>query len=326
MSNTPPASQSVLALFGIESNVTSHGEKAIATLGSLLGILTVVLVSRSLAGGSASLLVTSMGASAVLLFVVPHGALSQPWPVIGGHMVSALIGVACAQWFAGELWTPALAVALSIASMQYLRCVHPPGGATALMAVTGGEQIHALGYGFLLDPVLVNVVSILLLAIVFNNLFPWRRYPAVLMKREHTKAHLADQAATATELTQEDFEAAMHKLNTFVDVSSEELVELVELAYRHAEEQRPHPATIEPGHCYSNGRLGRHWSVRQVIDIGSGRHKTRIIYKTMAGAGAWDTGICGYEEFRQWARFEVESKDGRWVRVGDSTKPVPAGS
>jgi CBS domain-containing membrane protein len=314
--------QKFAAVVGVEHNVTSHMEKWIAAAGALLSLLVVALVSlRVTEGVTAGLMVASMGASAVLLFVVPHGALSQPWPVFGGHVLAAVTGVACQQLFPGQWWSPALAVAGAIVLMQYLRCVHPPGGATALMAVIGGPDIHGLGFGFVLDPVMVNVASMLLLALVFNNVFPWRRYPAALAKRFHVPA----TAGTASELTQEDFEAAMHKLNTFIDISTEDLIELVDLARQHAEEQRPHPSTIKLGHSYSNGRLGKHWSVRQVIDQAQGKdaRKHKVIYKTLAGSGSWETGICGYEEFRQWARFEVASRDGRWVRAQEPLDSVP---
>lgn len=309
-----PARQ-LAALLGVEHDLTTHPEKWIAALGALLSMAAVTFVSMALVGGSgAGLVIASMGASAVLLFVVPHGALSQPWPVLGGHLLSALLGVACREWLPLPWLAAALAVSLSILLMQYLRCVHPPGGATALVAVIGGTQIEALGYGYVLQPVLLNLGVLLLVACCFNNLFPWRRYPAWLARRRQPAA-LA-RAGRQLELTQEDFEAAMHTLNTFVDISTEDLVELVDLARQHAERQQPHPATIEPGRCYSNGRLGRHWCVRQVLDQDTGsKPRRRVIYKTMAGEGAWDTGICGHEEFRQWARFEVQAQDGRWIRV-----------
>lgn len=308
------------ALVGVEHNVTSHPEKWIAASGSLLSILAVMLISLSVVTGpAAGLMIASMGASAVLLFVVPHGALSQPWPVVGGHLLSALIGVAAHLLVPNLVLAAALAVGLSILMMQYLRCVHPPGGATALIAVIGGQQIEALGFFYVLDPVLLNVVAMLVMAVVFNNLFPWRRYPAHLMKSKQAKA--IAQAERRLELTQEDFAAAMSKLNTFIDIPGEDLIELVDLARQHAEQHRPHPSTILPGHIYSNGRLGRNWSVRQVIDQEQPgkRHKTRVIYKTLAGTGAWETGICSFEDFRQWARFEVRSQDGRWVRVQEAT-------
>lgn len=307
------------ALVGVEHDSTTHKEKLLATLGALLGILFVSAVSLSLASGpSAGLMIASMGASAVLLFVVPHGALSQPWPVFAGHMVSGAIGVLCYRLFPEAPWTPALAVCLAIAAMQYLRCVHPPGGATALAAVIGGAEVHDLGWSFLLNPLLGNVAGVLAIALVFNNFFSWRRYPAHLMKKQYDETTAS--MAAKLELTHEDFEAAMQKMNTFIDMSTEELIELVDLARQHAEEHRAHPDAILPGRHYSNGRLGRFWSVRQVIDQGPatrGRANGRIIYKTVAGDGAWDTGICSEDDFRRWARFEVELREGRWVKVQD---------
>jgi CBS domain-containing membrane protein len=308
------------ALIGVENNSTTHKEKLIATLGALLGILAVTFISLSVASGAtAGLMIASMGASAVLLFVVPHGALSQPWPVFAGHVLSGAIGVLCYQLFPDQMWTPALAVCLAIGAMQYLRCVHPPGGATALAAVIGGAEVHDLLWWFLVHPVLSNVCGLLAIALVFNNFFPWRRYPAHLMKKQY--AETTSAMAAKLELTQEDFEAAMQKMNTFIDVSTEDLIELVDLARQHAEEHSAHPAGIVPGRHYSNGRLGRFWSVRQVIDQGPATRSDRtgkIIYKAVAGDGIWKTGICSSEEFRLWARFEVELRDGRWVKVRDA--------
>ncbi|MES3006695.1 MAG: HPP family protein [Pseudomonadota bacterium] len=310
------------AYCGVELSTTSHAEKMISGLGALLGILSVSIVSFwSLRGAGAAMVLASMGASAVLLFVVPHGALSQPWPLVGGHLISALIGVTVQQWFPEHLWTPALAVALAIIGMQYLRCVHPPGGATALAAVIGGAEIHSLGYGYLLYPVLVNVLGILVVALLFNSVFFWRRYPAYLTRRKHLA--VAGPLDRQLELTQEDFEAARQKLDTFIDVTTEELIELLELASRHAELHQQHPSSVQPGSCYSNGKLGRLWSVRQVIDENSAqgnRRKDEVIYKTLAGDGSYDTGICEREVFRQWARFEVVLRDGRWVKCEDDQK------
>jgi CBS domain-containing membrane protein len=94
----------------------------------------------------AALIVASMGASAVLLFAVPHAPLSQPWPLIGGHVVSALVGVICAKVILNAPLAAALAVSLAIGSMHYFRCIHPPGGVTALTAVIGGASVDSLDY------------------------------------------------------------------------------------------------------------------------------------------------------------------------------------
>jgi CBS domain-containing membrane protein len=114
-------------------------------------------------GSSASipLLVAPMGASAVLLFAVPASPLAQPWSIIGGNLVSATVGVACATWIADPVDAAALAIALAICAMFTLRCVHPPSGAVALTAVLGGPSIHSLGFGFVFEPILIQSFALL---------------------------------------------------------------------------------------------------------------------------------------------------------------------
>jgi CBS-domain-containing membrane protein len=166
---------------GVGLTRTGHLEKWLSTAGGLVALVAVLLISRSLLSlDSAAALVGSMGASAVLLFAVPHGSLSQPWPVFGGHLVSALIGVACAKMLSEPVLAGSVAVGVAIGAMHYLRCIHPPGGATALSAVVGGDAVHQLGFQFVLTPVLLNVVTILLIALLFNAPFRWRRYPMAL--------------------------------------------------------------------------------------------------------------------------------------------------
>ncbi len=180
------------ALLGLGDNTTSHLEKLISGQGAMLSLVLVYFISHwYLESYSGALMVASMGATAVLLFAVPYGALSQPWAVLVGHMVSGAIGVTCQLLLPESPLTPALAVGLAVAAMHYLRCIHPPGGATALTAVVGGDAIHALGYTYLLTPVLLNLLTPVLLnllcmlsvAFLFNGLFHWRRYPTVLARR-----------------------------------------------------------------------------------------------------------------------------------------------
>lgn len=169
----------LFALLAVERG--EHLEKWISAAGGLVSLLGILLISHaSLGHESAATLVASMGASAVLLFAVPHGPLSQPWAVFGGHMVSALIGVTCAKFIHDPTLAAAVAVALSIGAMHYLGCIHPPGGATALSAVVGGEAVYQLGYQYVLTPVMLNAVIILLIAVMFNYAFHWRRYPLAL--------------------------------------------------------------------------------------------------------------------------------------------------
>jgi CBS-domain-containing membrane protein len=184
-------------LAGVGSERASHLEKWLSIAGGLAGLTGVMLISQAQLGAAGSVgLVASMGASAVLLFAVPHGPLSQPWPVLGGHLVSALVGVACGKAIAQPMLAAPVAVGLAIGSMHYLRCIHPPGGATALSAVVGGEPVHHLGFHFVLTPVLCNAVVILLVALLFNYPFVWRRYPHALARHRLSVAASSPDAGT----------------------------------------------------------------------------------------------------------------------------------
>lgn len=314
----------VRLFLGIERNTTRHGEKLISALGAFLGILAVYWGTRwcfpdgFMHTAGTLIMVTSMGASAVLLFAVPQGALSQPWAVIGGHLLSAFVGVSCQQLVPDQTWTPALAVGLAVGVMHYARCMHPPGGATALAAVIGGAEIYKLGYFYMVAPILINVACIMSMALVFNAFFPWRRYPAHLTRRAIAKP--TEAAERQFELTQEDFSAAMEQLNSYVDITAENLTQLLELAKQHAEKNITHPEQITSGHFYSNGKLGNLWSVRQVVDAAENAiaSKDQVIFKVVAGAGGYATGICLRSEFRQWARYEVVAQpNGHWKKLTD---------
>lgn len=311
------------AIAGLERNTTSHTEKLISATGAFFGILVAYWVCTMTLNDpfGHTLIVASLGASAVLLFAVPHGALSQPWPVIGGHLVSALLGILCYKMIPDPLISAASATGAAVGAMYYLRCLHPPGGATALTAVIGGDEIHALGFNYALNPILINVLLIVLFAIVFNYLFNWRRYPAHLSKK-HQPTRDTLPIEREYELTQEDFSAALQQLDSYLDITSESLTELLELAKLHAEKSITHPDEILPGRYYSNGKIGRLWSIRQIVDQSDVAEqymtppsKDLVIYKVVAGHGIYNTAVCLRHEFRQWARFEVQLENGRWVKV-----------
>ncbi|OON69771.1 HPP family protein [Hymenobacter sp. CRA2] len=148
-------------------------------LGAFLGIGLIGLLNRYWLGPADTLLlVGSFGASSVLIYGVVNSPLAQPRNLLGGHVFSALVGVTVQRWLGGELWlAAAVAVALSIVAMQITKTLHPPGGATALIAVVGSEHIKALGYGYVLMPVLLGVLLLLAVALLVNNLPGSRRYP-----------------------------------------------------------------------------------------------------------------------------------------------------
>jgi len=150
-------------------------------LGAFVGIGLVGLLNRyhlAVAPADAPLLIGSFGASSVLIYGVINSPLAQPRNLVGGHVLSALVGVTMQQLVPQEPWlAAALAVALSIVVMQITKTLHPPGGATALIAVIGSDKLKALGYWYVLMPVLTGVVILLLVALVFNNITPTRHYP-----------------------------------------------------------------------------------------------------------------------------------------------------
>ena len=212
---------------GIELSPVSHRERLVSALGGLLGILLVYVVSRfALDGTSSPIMSFSMDSTAVMLFAVPHGPLSQPWPLLGGHLLSGLIGITCLLHVPEPMLAGSVAVGLSIGAMHYLRCLHPPAGATALVAAMGGDTVRALGYGFVAAPVMLNVLIILSVAIVFNFLFPWRRYPLFLMRAMAPARPESGYAA----ISHEDFVYALTQMDSFIDVSEEDLLRIYALA------------------------------------------------------------------------------------------------
>lgn len=306
---------------GIEFNWVSHLEKMISALGGFIGILLVFGISDYFVGTvDIPLIVASMGASAVLLFAVPHGALSQPWSLVGGHIISAFIGVTCAQWVPNVFVAAALAVSLAIAAMHYLRCIHPPGGATALTVIVGGENIYALGYQYVITPVLLNVLVILLTAILVNYFFSWRRYPIGLMNLPKPDSMTTpERPGEHPILSHNDLRYALTQINSFIDVTEDDLAKIYALAIQHSDAMFLQSSQIKLGHYYSNGQYGNQWSIRQIVDE-SGQKESetdQVIYKVVAGPGRRSSAICTREEFAQWAKYEVFRDENSW-RVFDS--------
>jgi CBS domain-containing membrane protein len=191
-------------------------------------IFLVAWVTRFFSSSMVSpIIVASMGASAVILFIIPNSPLAQPWPLVGGQLVSALAGMFSAQIIPDTVLASACAVAGSVLVMLLLRCLHPPGAATALTPVMAGDPITSLGYGFVLMPVGLNVVIMLLLAIAFNRWLLGYNYP--VYSQHPTSKKIRQGPVVEQQLTgflEQDMEQALENMNAFMDVTAADLSKL----------------------------------------------------------------------------------------------------
>ncbi len=209
-----------------QASTASRTERLRAVAGAMVGLFVTYILSEMAAAHAGSVplaLVAPMGASAVLLFCVPASPLAQPWSVIGGNTISALVGVACARIVHDPMLAAPLAGACAIFVMFLLRCLHPPSGAVALTAVLGGPAVQAAGFTFALLPVGLNSALIVLVALVFNNL-TGRRYPHGQQSPLRNVHATADPAPTARlGFSKEDLDAALAHYGQVLDVSRDDL-------------------------------------------------------------------------------------------------------
>jgi CBS domain-containing membrane protein len=198
--------------------------RLLACAGAAIGIaLTMVACARlPLQAADLPVIVAPLGASAVLVFAVPASPLAQPWPVVGGNVVSSLIGVAAFRCIPEPTVAAGAAVGLAILAMSLLRCLHPPGGAAALTAVIGSEGIHAAGYGFAVAPVAVNSIALVAIGMLFHRL-GGHGYP-------HRSAAAAPIALRAA-----DVDAALDEMGEAFDIAREDLAALLERAQAQAQ-------------------------------------------------------------------------------------------
>ena len=311
--------ETILQYLGFERYRVSHTEKLVSALGAFLGILLVFYSSTYFLQDSSSyLIVASMGASAVLLFAVPHGPLSQPWPLIGGHLISAVIGISCAKFIPDIFIAAPLAVGIAVGAMYYFHCIHPPGGATALSAVVGGNTVHELGYQFMLTPVLINVIAIISVAIIFNYFFKWRRYPAYLAQKT-ASANKDTSDGSYGAISHEDFVYALSEFESFIDISENDLLKIYDLVTQRHQSTNIQHHELKNGHYYSNGEYGDLWSVRQIVDWADTEDsgEEQLIYKIIAGADRRNSGVMTKNAFSRWAKHEVIRDEDNWRRVDE---------
>lgn len=239
------------ARFLPQPNTAGRSEQIRGCWGALAGLLLTGFVSYLVLDNNAIFLIAPMGASAVLVFCQPASPLAQPWSVIGGNMVSALIGVACAHWISATVIAAPLACCLAIAAMFALRCLHPPGGAVALTAVISapmmqhvgsavlaGRVPHHVGFDYVLLPVGLNSLLLVAAGLVFNNL-TGRRYPHLLHSAMHNVHETRDVVPTArVGFTSDDLDAVLKRYDQVLDVSRDDLESIILETEMHAYARR----------------------------------------------------------------------------------------
>ena len=170
-----------------KETLVDYKEQFWSFLGSFVGIgILAYIQSIHFKGNDAVYLIGSFGASSVLVYGIIQSPFSQPRNLVGGHVISALIGVTVHKFAPDIIWIVApLAVSSAIIMMQITKTLHPPGGATALIAIIGSDKIKALGYMYVLSPVLIGTLVLLITALIFNNMTSSRTYPSHSTYHKH---------------------------------------------------------------------------------------------------------------------------------------------
>jgi len=203
-------------------------ERLLACIGATIGIaLTGVISGLAMGGGPhVALLVAPMGASAVLLFAVPASPLAQPWSIIAGNSISALVGVTVAHFVHDPVIASGLAVALAIAAMSFTRSLHPPGGAAALTAVLGGPAVVSAGFLFPFVPVALNATILVTLGLLFHRLAR-RNYPHVAAPAANSHGTADPPPRERVGFRPEDVDAALATLDETFDIDRDDLERLL---------------------------------------------------------------------------------------------------
>ena len=212
--------------FTTASNQLTFIQKSYAALACLIAIFLTATVTQLYAPENAGILVASMGASAVLLFVVPSSTMAKPWPFAAGQIISALVGIYVAHYETDFVRASALAVGLSVLLMLLLRCLHPPGAATALASIHNTINADLPDFSFLLMPVGINVVIMLMIALLVNRLI----LPRFQLAKTPMPAHLTnqnDQQGHLQGINTVDIEQVIQGFDKFLDIDPDDLCQLL---------------------------------------------------------------------------------------------------
>jgi len=226
----------LLSLFGTPvASALQRKDQWLAVLATFVAMLSIGLVSDWLTPTSQTLLlVASLGPSIVLIFVVPNSPFSQPYPLLMGHFVAAIIGVSCAYLPLDLYLSAAIGITLCMLLMFFLDCVHPPAGATAMMPIIVGPE--AVGsFHFVYFPVLINMTLLVLLAIAFHRWWLKKEYPT-----HPTPAtdliHKHDDASPLARLglNPDDLEEALKDMDAYLNITEKDLTQVYGLAQQKA--------------------------------------------------------------------------------------------
>ncbi|MDH5256461.1 MAG: HPP family protein [Gammaproteobacteria bacterium] len=224
----------------ISANI-SFSEKLFSATTGFFAIFCLGYISLYVVGEQALPYMTaSIGAAAVLVFATPSSPLAQPWPVLGGQIISAFIGVSIvsSQLFLDPVIASAAALSLSIFVMYVTRCLHPPGGAAALAVILGGQQVQDLGYLYVIYPVALNAVLIIILGVVFNRFVPNRHYPAIEKEKASVSDVAGEWAVGTPKFKDEDLRKALNNMDSYISVSEQDLAQIYAAAMLNANKRR----------------------------------------------------------------------------------------
>ncbi|MDX3774193.1 HPP family protein [Chromatiaceae bacterium AAb-1] len=207
-------------------------------LAAFIALFVVTLTSQQLADTTSTIiLLASMGASSVLLFGLPNSPLAKPWSFAAGHLISALVGICCAHWFSDLALMAAATIGICLFMMYLFECMHPPGGATALVPVIASTE-QLLGYDFLLYPVALNVLVMLAVSLILNRLLLKRPVQKIPEKFDPVHLHQDFSPLKRLGLQPEDLLSALNSFQTVVDVSEQDLEKIYTQAQLHAYQRK----------------------------------------------------------------------------------------
>lgn len=228
-----------MAYFVPEPVSLSASEQIRSVFAAFVATLLLMLISwYSLEDEAVPLMLASMGASVVILFAAFNSPLAQPWSFVGSHFLAAFIGVSCSRWIEPLWLAGAASVSITLLAMLRLHCLHPPGGATALVPVLGGDAVHELGYQILLMPVLLNVLVLLFLSWAINGLLK-RQYPykRTTFKEENPHGLLDKKAILRMGVSELDVKGALKHFDTYLDISENDLNAIYRMAEANSKQR-----------------------------------------------------------------------------------------